>query len=500
MIEIIVWQKRVRGMKKEWKRVLLQWVCPLIVLLVIIIVLFQQFSSSVHGGIEDAFQQKLIITTAKYEEELKREFAKIHTVGDMIAGLAFEDGADMRVVKEVLASGVEETDLYEAVICRPDGSALTSEGKVIDIKDASYYEWSTGVHDYAYRYVSDDGMTGEAALLMSISSENDEQHVILYYPVSKVESIIRMDEEFDGEAFAAILNEKGKIIVSTDTNTAFFSDTDFWSYMDTGYKTTASRVRRELLDGKSGCADFKSQDEERTIVYLPLDEWSLVVGINGTYVQSMEAVYGKKMTTSMHRAIFTVIIGMLAIVVSNFIASVTVLKGTRQLKEKADTDQLTGLGNKLSTEHRIKEYMADSPDSLAVMFVLDIDNFKKINDTMGHAFGDEVLRELGRHIGVNFRVTDIIGRTGGDEFTIFLKNLKDVGNAEKEAQKLEYFFQHFQVGDYVKYSATASIGAAIFPTDGEDFETLYKAADAALYKAKRRGKNQLAFFDEKEKA
>lgn len=270
--------------------------------------------------------------------------------------------------------------------------------------------------------------------------------------------------------------------------------------MDTGYKTTASRVRRELLDGKSGCADFKSQDEERTIVYLPLDEWSLVVGINGTYVQSMEAVYGKKMTTSMHRAIFTVIIGMLAIVVSNFIASVTVLKGTRQLKEKADTDQLTGLGNKLSTENRIKEYMADSPDSLAVMFVLDIDNFKKINDTMGHAFGDEVLRELGRHIGVNFRVTDIIGRTGGDEFTIFLKNLKDVSNAEKEAQKLEYFFQHFQVGDYVKYSATASIGAAIFPTDGEDFETLYKAADAALYKAKRRGKNQLAFFDEKEEA
>ena len=132
--------------------------------------------------------------------------------------------------------------------------------------------------------------------------------------------------------------------------------------------------------------------------------------------------------------------------------------------------------------------MADYPDSLAVMFVLDIDNFKKINDTMGHAFGDEVLRELGRQIGVNFRVTDIIGRTGGDEFTIFLKNLKDDSNTIREAQKLEYFFRHFQVGDYVKYSATASIGAAVFPAD-----------DAALYKAKKRGKNQLAFFDDRDR-
>ena len=180
-------------------------------------------------------------------------------------------------------------------------------------------------------------------------------------------------------------------------------------------------------------------------------------------------------------------------------ARIAAAKSNKQLEEKADSDLLTGLGNKLATERRIKEYMADYPDSLAVMFVLDIDNFKKINDTMGHAFGDEVLRELGRQIGVNFRVTDIIGRTGGDEFTIFLKNLKDDSNTIREAQKLEYFFRHFQVGDYVKYSATASIGAAVFPADGSDFETLYKAADAALYKAKKRGKNQLAFFDDRDR-
>ena len=96
-------------------------------------------------------------------------------------------------------------------------------------------------------------------------------------------------------------------------------------------------------------------------------------------------------------------------------------------------------------------------------------------------------------------MTDIIGRTGGDEFTIFLKSLKDDSNTLSEAQKLIAFFKDFEAGEYVKYSATASIGAAIFPADGKDFETLYKAADQALYKAKERGKNQLAFYDDRDR-
>ena len=77
---------------------------------------------------------------------------------------------------------------------------------------------------------------------------------------------------------------------------------------------------------------------------------------------------------------------------------------------------------------------------------------------------------------------------------IFLKGIEDETVIRKEAKKIENFFKGFQAGEYVKYAATASIGAAIFPHDGADFETLYKAADQGLYKAKKRGKNQLAFY------
>lgn len=132
-----------------------------------------------------------------------------------------------------------------------------------------------------------------------------------------------------------------------------------------------------------------------------------------------------------------------------------------------------------------------------MMFLLDVDNFKTVNDTMGHAFGDEVLSTLGEEISSIFRASDIIGRVGGDEFMIFLKAVATPEVVRKEARKVEGFFQNFHVGEQAKYAVHASIGVAVFPHEGVDFETLYKAADQGLYKAKRRGKNQLAFYDDK---
>ena len=108
-------------------------------------------------------------------------------------------------------------------------------------------------------------------------------------------------------------------------------------------------------------------------------------------------------------------------------------------------------------------------------------------------FGDEVLQTLGHQIVAYFRVSDIVGRIGGDEFMIFLKDIKDEEAIRKEARKLELFFKNFQAGEYVKYSATASIGAAVYPQDARDFESLYKMADKALYTSKQRGKNRLTF-------
>ena len=184
------------------------------------------------------------------------------------------------------------------------------------------------------------------------------------------------------------------------------------------------------------------------------------------------------------------------IMVVNIIGRIRNNEKRKELEDKADTDLLTGLNNKLATERKIKEYMANNPNSQSMLFILDVDDFKKINDTMGHAFGDEVLRSLGQQLPAIFRATDIIGRVGGDEFMIFLKGVTEADSVRKEAKKVENFFRNFKAGEYVKYAATASIGVAVFPQEGADFESLYKAADQGVYKAKKRGKNQVAFYQE----
>ena len=116
---------------------------------------------------------------------------------------------------------------------------------------------------------------------------------------------------------------------------------------------------------------------------------------------------------------------------------------------------------------------------------------------MGHAFGDELLAGLGLGLSTLFRATDIVGRIGGDEFLVLMRNITpDAETKKREADKLLTFFRDFKVGEYVQYRCTASIGGAVFSQDGGDFEELYKAADNAMYESKRHGKNRVAYYGE----
>ena len=166
-----------------------------------------------------------------------------------------------------------------------------------------------------------------------------------------------------------------------------------------------------------------------------------------------------------------------------------------RLRVLAEHDWLTGLYNRRAAEAHVDEALLKNGGGM--LLVLDIDHFKQVNDRYGHLIGDALLCEAARTLRDIFFPRDIIGRVGGDEFMVFLKGISTEENILKEAAKVETFFKGFQAGEYVKYKATASIGVAIYPQEGADFETLYKAADQGLYKAKKRGKNQLAFYRER---
>ena len=128
--------------------------------------------------------------------------------------------------------------------------------------------------------------------------------------------------------------------------------------------------------------------------------------------------------------------------------------------------------------------------------MIDVDNFKSVNDTYGHVIGDRVLAELGRVFRTSFRGTDVAGRVGGDEFMLFIPELATREAAEALARRIKDQVTKTFVGSPVEGKITISIGAALFPEHGQSFEELYRAADKALYTVKRNGKADFRFYTE----
>ncbi len=164
------------------------------------------------------------------------------------------------------------------------------------------------------------------------------------------------------------------------------------------------------------------------------------------------------------------------------------------LTKKAQSDSLTKLYNKEETRLRIEKYIKEAKqDEHAGFLIVDIDNFKMINDNLGHHVGDTVLQYISGKIKGMFRESDIIGRMGGDEFIVFMRNIKEKIVDEK-AEELTKAFNNFVYGENENLNVSVSIGVALFPSHGSSFEELYQKADIALYESKRKGKDCYSIF------
>ena len=168
-----------------------------------------------------------------------------------------------------------------------------------------------------------------------------------------------------------------------------------------------------------------------------------------------------------------------------------------RLHHMAHHDVLTGLLNRLSLKGRMDQALATARrdgSRVAVMFI-DLDRFKVINDTLGHHIGDELLIEVAERLRQSVRDSDVVARLGGDEFVIMLSGIDHSSSVALVAEKLVFGVGHpYQIDGHDLYTSP-SIGIAIFPTDGNDGETLMKNADAAMYHAKTAGRNNFQFFD-----
>jgi diguanylate cyclase (GGDEF)-like protein len=169
---------------------------------------------------------------------------------------------------------------------------------------------------------------------------------------------------------------------------------------------------------------------------------------------------------------------------------------TEQIAHLAEHDSLTGLPNRLLLNDRLDQAIAQAGRSSKLMAILflDLDNFKLINDSLGHPTGDKLLQSVARSLLGCVRAPDTVSRQGGDEFVILLRDVERAEDPAITARRIQRALKEAHSIDGHQFHVTASIGISIFPLDGLDAATLLKNADTAMYRAKENGRQNFRFF------
>nr|WP_232429583.1 bifunctional diguanylate cyclase/phosphodiesterase [Noviherbaspirillum autotrophicum] len=167
-----------------------------------------------------------------------------------------------------------------------------------------------------------------------------------------------------------------------------------------------------------------------------------------------------------------------------------------QIRHQATHDALTGLPNRNLLHDRLQQAMANAQrnNHIAAVAFIDLDQFKFINDSLGHQVGDELLKVVGQRLRSCMRAADTVARQGGDEFVIVLDNHRSCETVTDIVRRMIALVAEPWLAKGLELQVTCSVGVSVFPNDGRDVETLLRNADSAMYKAKELGRNTFQYF------
>ena len=183
------------------------------------------------------------------------------------------------------------------------------------------------------------------------------------------------------------MEPEGTILEKAGAQSSFVTEDNLWSGLKDRdeCKELVAKAMVRMESKITGNFQAEVNGESRTCVYAPIgiNDWSMVVGINQSYVESVRNREWQNTKNMIYQLVVAVLVFFGLVMIINIINKIKSGQESQKLEEKADTDLLTSLNNKLATERKIKEYMETQPDEQGLLFILDIDNFKKINDTHG---------------------------------------------------------------------------------------------------------------------
>ncbi len=365
-------------------------------------------------------------------------------------------------------------------------------------------------------------MSGEMFLSTSLQMDEDGEEIfILAVPIYKKGEIIgalagtfnRRDLEgiftedsFSGNGYSYLIDKDGSIVLEYTNAKINIQEENFFNFLHkvkTEDSSIVAQIKEDFELNKEGRVQYIYQTEKTTMFYkkTQFKDLYLVTMIQEQFIETQSNVISVYVGTLV-LIIFSVVSILVVYVVSVSRANQRVVQTNEVLKDRAEKDLLTNLLNKTSTQDYIDHWIInEGGNKLGGLIIMDLDNFKSVNDTLGHVQGDQILQDVAEQLVSTFRKEDYIGRIGGDEFIIFIKAEHE---AEDKLQKIlrrksedicRVVRKEFR-GEGYHFFMSASVGIALYSKDGMNFQELYQNADKALYLSKRKGKNQFSFYQE----
>lgn len=297
----------------------------------------------------------------------------------------------------------------------------------------------------------------------------------------RINNAVRARDSLSLSEVEKMLKELPACIFLKDTEGRYVFSTQYWGHLNTsGDPNWTIRGKTDLEIRKDRLNALKAMDADRKI---------LKTGVGTDYIIEENTTGKQEFLQLIKRPVYDEngkISGIIALI--NDVTDHQLLK--RELEKRAKTDTLTGLSNKSATEDLVRMMISNyrQEDELSALLIIDVDHFKQINDNFGHAEGDRILAEIGRIIKNCCRAADVAGRIGGDEFLIFMRHIEDPENACRLAERLQGNVGRAFVDDRMKRHVSLSIGIAVCPENGKDYDSLFRSADEALYYVKEHGR------------
>ena len=297
----------------------------------------------------------------------------------------------------------------------------------------------------------------------------------------RINNAVRARDSLSLSEVEKMLKELPACIFLKDTEGRYVFSTQYWGHLNTsGDPDWTIRGKTDLEIRKDRLNALKAMDADRKI---------LKTGVGTDYIIEENTTGKQEFLQLIKRPVYDEngkISGIIALI--NDVTDHQLLK--RELEKRAKTDTLTGLSNKSATEDLVRMMISNyrQEDELSALLIIDVDHFKQINDNFGHAEGDRILAEIGRIIKNCCRAADVAGRIGGDEFLIFMRHIEDPENACRLAERLQGNVGRVFADDRMKRHVSLSIGIAVCPENGKDYDSLFRSADEALYYVKEHGR------------